>query len=620
MDNGLVQLTFSKPGGDLVGIKYNGINNLLAIHNHENDRGYWDVVWRTPEKTGLSDRLQGTKFKIVKEDENQVEISFRKSWNVSYDGTSIPINVDKRYIILRGYSGFYKYAVFDRLDGWPAMGIGQIRAVYKLHPDKFTYMAISDDRQRIMPTKEDRLRGQRLDYPEAVILTHPENPQLKGEVDDKYQYSCDNKDNKIHGWISEDPPVGFWMITPSHEFRTDGPFKQELTSHTGPTVLSMFASGHYAGRELAMKFKDGEPWKKVFGPVSIYLNSVSSNEANTSHTLWKNAKEQMQEEVKKWPYNFTQSEDFPHAHQRGSVSGQLLVQDKYMNESLIWGNSAYVGLAAPGDKGSWQRESKGYQFWTQADRQGLFSIKNIRPGNYSLYASVSGFIGDYKYDNIITIQPGSNIKLDILVYKPPRNGPTLWEIGIPDRTAAEFYVPDPYPNLTNTLFNNNPKNKFRQYGLWDRYADLYPKEDLSYTIDFHDYRKDWFFAHVTRKTGDRSYKATTWQVIFELENGPNNGDYTLQIALAWASFSELQVRFNDKGCRPAHFTTGLIGKGKDNAIARHGIHGLYWFYSIKVPSYRLRQGNNTIYLTQSKAKGHFNGIMYDYIRLEGPSL
>lgn len=43
-------------------------------------------------------------------------------------------------------------------------------------------MAISDDRQRIMPTKEDRLRGQRLDYPEAVILTHPENPQLKGEV------------------------------------------------------------------------------------------------------------------------------------------------------------------------------------------------------------------------------------------------------------------------------------------------------------------------------------------------------------------------------------------------------------------------------------------------------
>lgn len=39
MDNGLVQLTFSKPGGDLVGIKYNGINNLLAIHNHENDRG-----------------------------------------------------------------------------------------------------------------------------------------------------------------------------------------------------------------------------------------------------------------------------------------------------------------------------------------------------------------------------------------------------------------------------------------------------------------------------------------------------------------------------------------------------------------------------------------------------
>lgn len=39
-----------------------------------------------------------------------------------------------------------------------------------------------------------------------------------------------------------------------------------------------------------------------------------------------------------------------------------------------------------------------------------------------------------------------------LVYEPPRSGPTLWEIGIPDRTAAEFYVPDASPQLVNKLF------------------------------------------------------------------------------------------------------------------------------------------------------------------------
>ncbi|KAH7520413.1 hypothetical protein FEM48_Zijuj08G0141200 [Ziziphus jujuba var. spinosa] len=602
MDNGLVRLTFMKPEGDLIGIKYNGINNLLAIHNREGNRGYWDVVWSNPEERTIHvDRLRGTKFEIVKEDENQFEISFTKTWNVSNGYTTIPINVDKRYIMLHGYPGFYTYAIMDRLDGWPAMEVAQIRIVYRLRHDKFQYMAISDDRQRKMPSMADRLRGQPLAYPEAV--------------DDKYQYSSDNKDNSVHGWISRDPPVGFWMITPSDEFRTGGPVKQELTCHTGPIVLSMFSSRHYAGRDLSMKFKDGEAWKKVLGPVSIYLNSVSGNESNIEHKLWENAKEQMKAEAEKWPYNFTQSEDFPYMDQRGSVNGQLLVYDRYLNERFMT-LSAYVGLAPPGDKGSWQMESKGYQFWTQSDQKGNFSIKNIRPGNYNLYAYVPGIIGDYKYDNIITVQPGSNITLDVLVYEPPRNGPTLWEIGIPDRTAAEFYVPDPYPNLTNTLFDSSPKNKFRQYGLWERYADFYPNEDLSYTIGVNDYRKDWFYAQVTRKIGDGSYIATTWQVNFELKDRPITGDYTLQLALAAASFSELQVRFNDGEARIPHFTTRLIGR--DNAIARHGIHGLYWFYSINVSSFWLRQGSNTIFLTQSRATDAFQGIMYDYIRLEGP--
>jgi rhamnogalacturonan endolyase len=42
---------------------------------------------------------------------------------------------------------------------------------------------------------------------------------------------------------------------------------------------------------------------------------------------------------------------------------------------------------------------------------------------------------------------GCEINVGELVYEPARDAPTLWEIGIPDRTAAEFYVPDP-----NTLY------------------------------------------------------------------------------------------------------------------------------------------------------------------------
>ena len=43
-------------------------------------------------------------------------------------------------------------------------------------------MAITDDRQRIMPMMEDRESGQALAYPEAVLLTNPINKELKGEV------------------------------------------------------------------------------------------------------------------------------------------------------------------------------------------------------------------------------------------------------------------------------------------------------------------------------------------------------------------------------------------------------------------------------------------------------
>ncbi|CAL5408330.1 unnamed protein product [Camellia sinensis] len=139
------------------------------------------------------------------------------------------------------------------------------------------------------------------------------------KVDDKYQYSCDDKDNRVHGWICSNPAVGFWMITPSDEFRTGGPVKQDLTSHVGPTTLSMFFSTHYAGDNQTIKLRDGESWKKVFGPVLIYLNSVSVEE--DALTLWEDAKEQMLIETQNWPYDFPLSEDFPHADQRGTVSG-----------------------------------------------------------------------------------------------------------------------------------------------------------------------------------------------------------------------------------------------------------------------------------------------------------
>ncbi|KAK9758372.1 hypothetical protein RND81_01G225500 [Saponaria officinalis] len=617
LDNGIIQVTIQNPKGSVTKITYNGIANLLEELNPEPNRGYWDVVWNgtgVTRKKGNLDRLECTDFKVIVETDDQVELSFTRTWNSSLSGILPPLNIDKRFIMLRNSSGFYTYVIYEHPKEFPAFTLANTRLAFKLNNVWFDYMAMADDRQRKMPLPDDRLsnRSQKLAYPEAVLLTDPIEPEFKGEVDDKYQYSGEAKDIQVHGWICSDPLTGLWQITPSNEFRSAGPTKQYLTSHVGPTSLSVLLSTHYSGKELMANFEDGEPWKKVLGPLFVYANSRKAD--NDSLQLWEDAKRQLSVEVEKWPYSFATSDDFPSSDQRGSANGFLLVDDRYQAKNLS-ANGAYVGLAAPGEVGSWQRESKGYQFWTRADDKGHFIIDNIRPGNYNLYAWVPGFIGDYKYNTSLTVTAGHAVDLGYLVYKPPRDGPTLWEIGIPDRSAAEFFIPDADPKLVNKLYLKH--DKFRQYGLWDRYTDLYPDEDLVYNIETSDYQKDWFFAQVQRKVND-TYQGTTWQIKFQLDKIYPNETYYLRLALASATGAELQVRVNDRHEDPPLFTSGVIGF--DNTIARHGVHGLYWLYSVGIPGSKLVEGNNTIFLTQAMGLIPWKGILYDYIRLESPGV
>ncbi|XP_055960248.1 probable rhamnogalacturonate lyase B isoform X2 [Mercurialis annua] len=615
MDNGIVQVTLSKPEGIVTGIRYNGIDNLLEVLNRETNRGYWDLFWNEPGGKGIFDVISGTNFRVIVSDEEHVELSFTRMWDPSLEGKYIPLNIDKRFILLRGSSGFYSYAIYEHLPEWPGFELGETRITFKLRKDKFQYMAVADNRQRPMPLPDDRMPGrcQTLGYPEAVLLDNPKNPELKGEVDDKYQYSCENKDNQVHGWICFNPPVGFWQITPSNEFRTGGPLKQNLTSHVGPTTLAMFHSSHYAGKDLVPRFNPGEHWKKVFGPVFIYFNSALPG--YDPRFLWEDAKFQMMAQVQSWPYSFPASEDFQKSEQRGNICGRLLVKDRYLSEDYIFANGAYIGAAPPGDVGSWQKECKDYQFWTVANDTGYFSIRNVCTGDYNLFAWVPGFIGDYRCEAAITITSGCNIDVGDIVYEPPRDGPTLWEIGIPDRSAAEFYVPDPEPMHVNKLLVNHPE-RFRQYGLWARYTDLYPDADLVYTVGLSNYSKDWFFAQVVRRKDDGTHVGTTWQIKFKLDKVDQKNSYKLRVALASATLAELQVRVNDPNAARPLFTTGLIGR--DNSIARHGIHGLYWLYNVNIAGARLVDGENTIFLTQPRCGSPFLGLMYDYIRLEGP--
>lgn len=60
----------------------------------------------------------------------------------------------------------------------------------------------------------------------------------------------------------------------------------------------MFHSAHYAGDPLVPKFGPDEAWKKVFGPVFIYVNSVFGD--GDPFSLWEDAKQQ----VPPWKLNY----------------------------------------------------------------------------------------------------------------------------------------------------------------------------------------------------------------------------------------------------------------------------------------------------------------------------
>nr|MCD7457676.1 hypothetical protein [Datura stramonium] len=84
-------------------------------------------------------------------------------------------------------------------------------------------MVMADNRQRFTPLPDDRMlaRYQRLAYAKDVFLNNPVELELRGE---------------------------------------------------------MYLSSHYAGDDQTPNFTQGEAWKKVFGPVFIYVNPVMQRE------------------------------------------------------------------------------------------------------------------------------------------------------------------------------------------------------------------------------------------------------------------------------------------------------------------------------------------------------
>jgi rhamnogalacturonan endolyase len=512
-----------------------------------------------------------------------------------------PLDLEIRYTLSRGDSGIYGSETLVHKAGYPAFNDGVNTVCWKLNPDVFDFLSAGDEKQRHMVTPEDWVKGTQLNLWEARRMN---TGIRKGEVEHKYDYSVLFAKTPAWGWSSTTQKVGMFIVNPSIEY-LNGP--ATMTDYVGhidvkaslpadPTLLFIWQSPHYGGRGSSIGAD--EQWQKTVGPFLIYCNT-----GDTPQAMWQDAKARAAQEKKAWPYAWADIPGFEHAQERGSASGVLSINDPLAPQGTQPSAAgAWVGLAQPpyqaplGNKGSmttidWQLDGKHYQYWVQADAAGRFTIPNARPGTYTLYAFVDGVLGTFSHEGV-KVEAGRTTDVGALTWTPQRYGQQLWDIGIPDRTAAEF----------------RHGNEYWQWGLYNHYPTEFPN-DVDFVIGKSDWHKDWNYCQPPRPAGNGKWQDTTWRIRFNMDHVPK-GTGILRLAICGARGGPVDATLNGQ-------SIGSTGELPESGVMhRDGIRSDALIeVNLKFDASLFKQGENIITLTKH-VRAWTDGVLYDYVRLE----
>jgi len=640
MDNGIVKAVVLKRSGKLVSLVYKGL----------------EILGRNSE--GWEQYPSGTVTQSVTIDPatNKGERA-----EVAVKGVNGRMDIEVRYTMERGLSGMYTYAIYSHGADYPVAGLGESRFITQMRPD-FDWLSVDQDRN--MPMCNGRDLG-------AAVVVHAKEQRImstgiyKNSVEHKYNYCAEMYKLPAYGWSSIENHVGIWLINPSNEYIGGGPTRIDLVCHMGATLLDYWTSGHYAGG-AECNIPAGQVWNKVVGPIFVYCNSLgtaatpsqadldtlTATEGNptippawtaNANALFNDALDEAKTIKAQWPFPWVQGVDYPQKSGRSTVTGQLVLDDPQAASTKL--PHLYVGLTHPdfiglggafarrsgnGNLVTWNHDADFYQFWTEGNEDGTFTLENVRPGAYTLHAFADGVLGEFAKANI-TVTAGQPLDLGKIDWKPVRYGKQVWEIGYPDRTGGKFF-----------------KGDGADYWLWGwplRYALLFPN-DITYTIGKSDYHKDWFFEEVPHAT-DLSFvnpaakdpanqrfgwvkaesqdqypntntmgpwrvyghgRATTWTIKFNMDSAPQ-GKATLRLALAGADGGGgLAIAVNGK-------PVGTIYPVGTNALRYNTDRGIWREYAQPFDAALMHSGENQMQLTVP-AGDVTTGVVWDYLRLE----
>jgi rhamnogalacturonan endolyase len=632
MDNGIVKATINKNNSVMSSLVYHGVEIM-------GPGGIWE---QKP-----SGRV--TRSLTIDPASNGGERA-----EVAIKGVNGRMDIEVRYALERGVSGFYTYAEFSHQVSYPPAGEGESRFILQMNP-MMDWLSVDADRNMLMCSGQDIRAGVVIHAKEQRILS---TGIYKNSVEHKYSYCGVMYKLPAYGWSSTKNHIGIYFINPSTEYIGGGASKLDLVCHMGATLLDYWTSGHYAGGACCA-IPAGESWKKVVGPIFVYCNALqdprdpspaeldtlAATEGNptvptTLHdnaiTLWQDALNKAKEVKAAWPYDWVSGVDYPHKDQRATVTGQLVLNDPQATSTKLphltvglshpdyTGNgSAFARRSGNGDLVTWEHDGNYYQFWNDGTDDGKFTLTNVRPGTYTLHAFADGVLGEFAQTDI-TVEAGKDLDLGKIEWKPIRMGKQIWEIGYPDRTAGKFF-----------------KGDGENYWLWGwcvRYPLLFPS-DITYTVGKSDYHKDWFFEQVPHgestawlnpdakdpanqrfgwvKAGTPGEdmwrtigrgRTTTWTIKFNMDNAPK-GQAALRIALAGSDGTGgLEVAVNGQ-------SAGTIHTISTNALRYNTDTGVWRQYTQTFNASLLKSGENEMQLTVPAGE-LTSGVVYDYLRLE----
>jgi len=581
VNNGRVQLVVGKSsGGRATSLRLNG-RELLG----GGGVGYFDAV-SAAVGTPVALPAATTRY-TVRRGDGFVDVACETG-----PTSSAPFTIVRHFIVRGEEPGIHLATEFRHSAAVHAFRSEQHRFVLRVDPAIFTNASVEDDPMGVpwraaastLPTPAqlrsapavmdatDDLTGLGSRYPRRYYT--------------KYDWTTYMKDHVLHGLYGNG--YGVWVVLANKEAFNGGPTRQDLTLHqteTTPLVLIEPQATHYGSPALEVR---GD-WSKTYGPYFVYLNTGTDPVAMRADAMRYTSPAYHQAF-----YDQVALPGWVPAARRATVTGRVTIP----------GAASMTGAVAmlSDNRTDFQRTVLGYQYWTDTNPDGSFTLPNVRPGTYRLTVYQSGVWGVYVRDDVV-VTAGQPLRLADAAWVPVTNGRTLWQIGTPDRSSAEF----------------RRGREFRQWGMERTYPRDFPN-GVTYTVGTST-NADWNYVQYQLVNGA---VAPPWRIRFNLETAPPSGSTaTLTIALAaWSLDTARPV--------PAQNTNLTIGvnagapmvwpftpEDARGSLYRSGSSGRVYRREFRFAGSLLRAGMNEITLQiNAGIANSSNWTAYDAIRLE----